>query len=166
MVKDYWVTWRTPSGNNNHNLLKQEILDYLGVDPRDIKSIYPFVSTPDQPFTVPGLARPKHPLCISGGIKVELSGNREFCVEELYYTDLSGHRYGLWKGKRHFNLEYRITDVSGNVEIFNGQHDPYNILEDHVIKNARYIELRLPPPAGQTGDPIVKKICIPPKNKL
>ena len=163
MVDDYWTTWTTPSGSNRHNLLKQEILDCLGLDIGEIDSLNTFVSTPKRPFPVSGLASPKHPLCISGGINGTASGDREFSVEELYYTDLSGHRFGFWKNKRHFNLEYRVTDTSRNVEIFTGRHDPHSILEDHTIRNAKYIELELPPPAGQAGEPIVKRVYIPQK---
>lgn len=163
MVDDYWTTWRTPSGNNRHNLLKQEILDSVSVELENVETIETFVSEPDEPYIVSGLARPKHPLCISGGIKVKTKDNKKFCVEELYYTDLSGHRHGFWKNRRHFNLEYRITDTSGNVERYYGRYDPYNILEDHVIRNAKYIELELPPPAGQTGEVKNKRIDVPPK---
>ena len=163
MYNNYWVTWRTPSGSNNHNLLKPEILECLGIELGEKESLSRFVSKPTQPFAVSGLASSKHPLCISGGINGIVSGNKRFCVEELYYTDLSGHRYGSLKNKRHFNQEYRITDVSGQTEIYDGSYDPYHVLEDHVIQNAESIEVILPPPAGQTGKPLTKIVKVPPK---
>jgi len=81
-------------------------------------------------------------------------------VEELYYTDLTKHWYYYISGntnKRHFNNECRLTKANGESEIFNGSHNPYNILEDHIIRHAKSIEYRLPTPSGQT-DPLFVRL--------
>ena len=163
MVNEYWTEWITPSGSNKHNLLKDNIVNYLNIDRNNIASIETFISLRTEPFIVTGLASPKHPLCVSGGIRLIMNDGSACMVEELYYTDLTKHWWYYISGntnKRHFNSESRITKSDGNSEIFNGQHDPYNIVDDHIFRHAKYIEYNLPTPSGQTDQPKSKKIFI------
>ena len=44
MINEYWAEWITPSGNNRHNLLKDEIVQYLNIDKSNIDHLETFIS--------------------------------------------------------------------------------------------------------------------------
>ena len=70
---NYELKWNTVSSCSVHDLLRDDILNELGIDSDDIvkESIQPSISTPTIPYVVPGLAKPGHELCISGGISFQ-----------------------------------------------------------------------------------------------
>ena len=67
MVNEYWAEWITPSGNNRHNLLKDEIVQYLNIDKSNIDHLETFISPKKIPFTSSGLASVDHPLYFGVG---------------------------------------------------------------------------------------------------
>lgn len=161
---NYFIKWSTASGSNNHDLLRDQILNELNIDRNDIisGSIHPSISTPDRPFTVPNsngtgrpLAREGHEMCISGGISFKTKNGKSYQSEELYYKD-EGHQSGGLKDIFHYNCEVRLTDEKGDPHIYNRGG---SIIEDHVISGASYIQVDMPP-AGSNTETIWRRIPV------
>ena len=156
----YKIKWTTPSGSSEHDLLRDNIIDEFGINRNDIvsDSIHPSISTPPHPFTVPGLARSGHELCISGGISFQTNNGNSYQVEELYFKD-EGHRRILDRlfGIFHYNCQVRLTDETGVPHVFQANHQ---INEDHIISGAKYIELEMPP-TGNVKTSLYKRVSLP-----
>ena len=155
----YELKWYTASGCSVHNLLRDDILNELGINRDDIvsDSIQPSISTPTHPYVVPGLANPGHELCISGGISFQTKNGNTYQSEELYYKD-DGHRrrWDRLFGVHHYNCEIRLTNESGDSTIYN-RSDP--IIMNHVISSATYIKVEMPR-AGDETEPLSNKVII------
>lgn len=160
----YQIRWTTPSGNSEHDLLRDGVLNELGVNRADIvsSSIQPSISTPTQPFTIGdihgtgrSLARPGHEMCISGGISFQTNNGNSYQVEELYFKD-DGHRRMRDRLFRifHYNSQVRLTDETGVSRVYEGSN-PIN--EDHIISGAKYIRLEMPP-AGNVRAPLNRQV--------
>lgn len=155
----YIVRWNTPSGSNNHDLLRDRILERIGINREDIvsDSINPSISQRTEPFTVEDihgrgrqLAGQGHEMLISGGISFRTTNGDQYQVEELYYQDLTGHGDGI----NHFNCEMRITHPGGSTDIID-RNDP--LLEDHRIPWAEYIELEMRP-SGNVENTLTRRV--------
>jgi len=155
----YELKWYTVSSCSVHDLLRDNILNELEINRDDIvkESIQPFISSPTIPYIVPGLAKPGHELCISGGISFQTKNGNTYLSEELYYKD-DGHRNQWSKlfGVRHFNCEIRLTDEKRSTTTYNKGH---SIIMNHVISSATYIGIEMPP-AGNVTDSLKTKVVV------
>ena len=130
---NFYLKWKTPIEEGLNNLLTDENLAKVGIKREEVAYIEPFFSFPGNLYTEPGVARPAHPCCGSGGVTLINNDGSRASIQDIFYYDY-GHKLGELKDIPHWNQENRFIDVNGRVK-----KDPSK--EDHIIKDTKWIEL-------------------------